>query len=129
MTDRLGPGVENFEDIKLAEPFEWRRVDCRVVIASHVGLNHDPRIRFGLRHLNSIFAFIEGEHFYSKRFYETPMSPDPGRVRAAIAEVIGMPHFSEDDTREFRADELRQLALAVMNRRDERPAPKKRQTA
>lgn len=106
--------------------------DIRNLIASLVGINTNPRTRFGKKELNSIHAYLTGEWYYPKRDYNTPESPPAEAVRIAVAvkapveDYIPSPNDAPGEvTRPFNKSELIDLLETLQNQGDKRPKPGK----
>lgn len=111
-------------DVLADDPGSWTMRDARLVIAYNVGLNTSLHTPFGLRDLNSIYAYLTGEWFFDKRDYWTTRSPSPWRIRKAIAFEVGI-DYDPGPTRDraFKRDSLVKLAQEIDRRSDKRPRP------
>lgn len=107
------------------------KAEIRLRIAQPVGLRTDYHSAFGKKDLNSIYAYLTGEHYFPKRDYNTPQSPDIEelRVQVAIRTPINAYILTPDDIadgltqpeRVYRKAELIELCEAVEQSSDQRP--------
>lgn len=114
--------ITTYEDLKDKDFEELLTSEARIVVARNVGINHDPRLRFGLADLNAIYGYITGDWYFEKREYGTARSPDSAEVRAAIADEVG---FEDDEyPSAFDGPILRKIAETVEEKPDDRPRVK-----
>ena len=124
-----GRGEVNYPEIA-DEPFENIRVrDIRLRIAKQIGANLTHTAPLPKSALNMIHAYLKGEPYFPRRFYNTPKSPSTERVRAELAVVVGMeeyvgPSDTDDPRRPYNRDELIKLCKLLEKRSDARPAAK-----
>lgn len=115
----------NINDVRDMETSEMTSAEARLQIDREVGLNRTPYHPFGKSHLNAMYAYFTGKHYFPKRELGTTDSPESGEIRYAIAQECDTEYTEEDrdKNRPFRRKALRDLADEVRNTSDRRMKP------
>lgn len=110
-----------------------RRCDIRLRIAKKVGLNTNVETPFSKLEVNSIHAYLVGEHIFPKWKYRTPESPPIGNLRVWLAREIEYEDYTmttaaqeavdAEEARPFHKAGLIALCRAVEDQNDKRGRP------
>lgn len=116
-----------------------RKCDLRLRIAKTVGLKTRPDTPFGKLDLNSIHAYLTGEHHFPKWQWGTGQSSSFTDLRVAVAEAAGVTGYAlspealddgaEQPKRPYRKSELIEMCERIEGSKDQRPVPDGREAS